>query len=687
MIQRDGQVNSYELTFTARNGREVACLFSAQRIEVSGQQQLLSIAEDITSRRQMERELQESSRRFRLLVESSPDGIFVQTSGHVVYSNRAASQIAGGYADYDLVGREVLSIFHHSYSAIVKERIRQLNEEKVMQPWLEELVVRPDGSTVPVEVSAVPISYEGLDGALVFVRDITERKKTEIEHERLISAVEQATEAIIITDRDSVILYVNPAFENVSGFSREEVLGKKPRILQSGEHDESFYNELWKTLLSGRTWEGRLVNRRKDGSLYHEEASITPVRRLSGEVVNYVAVKRDITEQLRAKEERSRLESQLRQAQKMESVGRLAGGVAHDFNNMLMVILGHAEMLQDDDKLNGVTRQGLKEIVRAANRSADLTRQLLAFARQQTVNPVKLDLNQAIGNMFKMLKRLIGEDIELSWVPQEGLGRVFIDPTQVDQVLANLVVNARDAISGAGHVIIETCIAVFDRHYCHEHAGAEPGEYVQLSVSDDGCGIDAKTIEKIFEPFFTTKEVGKGTGLGLATVYGIVKQNGGFVNVYSEPGRGTTFKIYLPMVEGESSASSAPIPEALVGGNETILVVEDNMAVLEISRAMLERLGYRVIAVDAPLRAIEIAREAHDQIDLLLTDVIMPNMNGKELFGRLSEIMPQLKCLFMSGYTAEVIAHHGILDEGVNFIQKPFDIAAIDAKVRRVIDG
>jgi nitrogen-specific signal transduction histidine kinase/CheY-like chemotaxis protein len=385
--------------------------------------------------------------------------------------------------------------------------------------------------------------------------------------------------------------------------------------------------------------------------------------------------------------EHRKLEAQLRQAQKMESVGRLAGGVAHDFNNMLGVILGHVEFALEKADENHDLVSDLNEIQKAAKRSADITKQLLAFARKQTISPRKLDLNDTVESMLNMLRRLIGEDINLAWNPGKQLWPVKMDPSQVDQILANLCVNARDAIEGVGKLTIETGMKTFDPAYCADHAGFVPGGFVVLAVSDDGCGMDKKTLNNIFEPFFTTKDVGKGTGLGLATVYGIVKQNNGFINVYSEPDQGTTFRIYLPrcVAADEPSVvvnSEKPVPT----GTETILLVEDESAILRMTQMMLERKGYSVLPAATPAEAMDLAKTHADNIHLLMTDVVMPEMNGRDLAKHLTGLFPDIKLLFMSGYTANVIAHQGVLDEKVAFIQKPFSMKDLAEKVREVLD-
>jgi len=415
------------------------------------------------------------------------------------------------------------------------------------------------------------------------------------------------------------------------------------------------------------------------GELEYDEKG-TPVR-MHGAI-------QDITERRRSEVEKEKLQSQLVQAQKMESIGHLAGGVAHDFNNMLGVILGHTEMALEETDPASSLYANLHSVHQAGERSADLTRQLLAFARKQTIAPKVIDINDIVAGMLNMLRRLIGEDINLLWQPGINLQPVKVDPAQIDQILANLCVNARDAIDGVGKVVIITDTKTFNEDYCHDQLGSLPGEYILLEVSDDGCGIDKKTLDHIFEPFFTTKEQGKGTGLGLASIYGIVKQNNGFINVDSEPDHGTTFKIYLPVYAAKSAEVAEKTHDLPAEhGSETILLVEDESAILTMTTTMLTRLGYNVVAAATPGEAIRLAQEYQGEIDLLMTDVVMPEMNGQELAKNLLSHYPDLKRLFMSGYTANVITHYGVLDEGIHFIQKPFSKKDLGGKVREALKG
>ena len=486
---------------------------------------------------------------------------------------------------------------------------------------------------------------------------------------------------ILIHDK-GIILECNMGLSEITGYTYDELIGMNGLSLIS----EDTRDEARKNIEAGYEKPYEATGLRKDGALYPAriEARNLPFRGKDVRVVEF----RDISEFKRAEKEREELELKLRQAQKMEAVGRLAGGVAHDFNNMLSVIIGNAEIALEQADLPRPLYDGLVEIRKAGERSANLTRQLLAFARKQTVSPTVLDLNTIVSEVTKMLKRLIGEDIDLALRLGKSVWPVKMDPSQIDQILANLCVNARDAIADVGKVTIETGNVEFDETYCHYHPGFLPGRYALLAVSDNGCGMDADTLDNVFEPFFTTKESGQGTGLGLATVYGIVKQNDGFINVYSEPGQGSTFKIYLPRYQARADSSPEKVKRPpITRGDETILLVEDEPAILKMTTRILEGLGYRVVAASSADEAIRIAQDYADDIHLLLTDVVMPEMNGRDLAKNILTLHPNLRRLFMSGYTANVIAHHGVLDEGVNFIQKPFSREQLGAKVREALDG
>jgi PAS domain S-box-containing protein len=530
------------------------------------------------------------------------------------------------------------------------------------------------------------------------ITEITERKTYEqqiLKEKNLLQQVmETSPVGITMVDEKGKISMANARAEEILGLERSDIYKRryndKEWQIQDFQGNEYPDDQLPFALVK-KTGKPVFGIRHSlvwpDGKKKLLSINATPLLDSSGNFNGMVSALVDITERKKAEAEREKLQAQLNQAQKMESVGRLAGGVAHDFNNMLGVILGHTELalLQADESHD--LYADLKEIQDAAKRSADTTKQLLAFARKQTISPKQIDLNDTVEKMLTMLRRLIGEDIDLVWQPGDHLWSVKMDPTQIDQILANLCVNARDAIAGVGKLTIETGRKTFDVEYCNEHPGFIPGDFVLLAVSDNGCGMHKDTLNNLFEPFFTTKDIGKGTGLGLATIYGIVKQNNGFINVYSEPGQGTTFRIYLPRHIAEKDAvRTVPEKKAAAGGSETILLVEDEPTILRMTRMMLERKGYSVLMAATPAEAMEKAKSHSDVIDLLMTDVVMPEMNGRDLAGQITALYPDIRLLFMSGYTANVIAHHGVLDDGVAFIQKPFSMADMTAKVREVLD-
>ena len=526
------------------------------------------------------------------------------------------------------------------------------------------------------------------EGIFVLTIDITEKKRSETELTRLAEAINQSGEAILIADVHQVIEYVNPAFEKITGFIKDETIGKSLSDMFRDITSDNIYKAIWSILEKGETWRGRLTNYRKDGEFYTQDITISPVFNSDGVVTNYVSVSRDVTEFLNLLEEKDKLQAQYQQSQKMESIGRLAGGVAHDFNNMLSVIIGRTELALRTIDPGNPQFANLQEIEAAANRSAELTRQLLAFARKQAISPKVLDLNETVEGVFKMLRRIIGEDIELIWKPGSALWKVNMDPSQVDQILANLTVNSRDAIDKTGQIIIETKNVRLDNIYCIKHEEFTPGEYVMLTVSDTGSGMDKGTIEHLFEPFFTTKKVGKGTGLGLATVYGIVKQNDGFIYVYSEPGNGTSFKLYFKRYQGDNSedADENSISKPLRMGTETVLLVEDEKSVRDLTQFMLESLGYKVIPTSTPLEAIRMVENTKKEIHIIVADVIMPQMTGKDLVEKLKPLLPEVKLLYISGYTSDAIVHHGILEKGIHFLPKPFSRATLAAKIAEALE-
>jgi len=513
--------------------------------------------------------------------------------------------------------------------------------------------------------------------------EMAKHKQMEETKELLAAAIDQAEETIVITDLDGTITYVNPIFEKTTGYSRKEAIGQNPRILQSGEHEPNLYKDMWHSILSGKTWRGRLINKRKDGQLYTESASISPVKSPSGEILHFVAVKTDISENLKLKEEKEQIEHQMRQSQKLESIGKLAGGVAHDFNNMLCVIIGYGNDLLRHLHESDPLRESALEIVKAGERSSALTRQLLAISRKQTLQPKIINLNTIIEGINKMLQRLIGEHIKLKTEFTHDLWEICADPGQVEQVIMNLVVNARDAMPDGGTITISTANSTIDNNFVENHYGARLGEFVVLSLSDTGIGMSKNILTQIFEPFFTTKEKGKGTGLGLSTVYGIIKQSEGNIWVSSEEGLGTQFEIFLPRTTAEKlEETNLPLCDSDTLKGKNILVVEDEISLRKLVGKELTNRGAIVYEAANGGEALLLVEERGLRPDIVLTDVVMPILNGKVLVDRLAKSVNNLKVVFMSGYTDGDLLNFSLLNSGVPFIHKPFQFSDLIKKIQ-----
>ncbi len=653
----------------------------------------IGIFSDITDRKRAEETLRESEERFKLAMEANRDGLWDWnlTTNEVYYSPGYAAML--GYTSSEVPAHvsSWLDLMHPA------------DKESAFKANVDCIENRCDVFAVEFRMKAKSGEWRWILGCGKAVirdssgratrmvgthTDITDRKRAEatlIQNDRLLQRAEDIArfgnwELLL----DEQVVYASDGAKSIYGFEGKEWQLSDVQKIVISEYRSVLDMALKDLVAHGIPYNVEFkIRRPKDGNII----DIHSIAEYDAEKNLVFGVIQDITERLRAENEKNALQLQLLESQKMESVARLAGGVAHDFNNMLSAILGHAELAMTRCTPSDSIYANLKAINKSALRSAELVRQLLAFACRQPVAPMLLDLNTRVTTMIEMLQRLIGEDIELVRMAKADLWPVKIDPSQIDQILANLCVNARDAIPGVGKITVETENTSFDEVYCASNPGFICGEYVMLAVSDDGHGMSKEVLDHIFEPFFTTKEVGKGTGLGLATVHGIVKQNEGFINVYSSLGKGSTFRIYLPRCTGVAIATmAAKVAEIPQGSGETVLLVEDEAVILKVGKAMLESLGYKVVTASTPSEALRKVQAHVAEIHLLVTDVIMPEMNGRDLAKLIDDIKPGLKCLFTSGYTADVIAHHGVLDEGLYFLPKPFSMKDLASKVRALLN-
>jgi two-component system cell cycle sensor histidine kinase/response regulator CckA len=671
-----------KLTGLHRSGREFPIEVSLGE-HVRGKRRIFTgIIRDISEREHSEAQLRQSQEKYASMVHSSPDAITLRSLPDRRYLevNEGFIRLTGYSAE------EVLGKTPGELDLWVEQEPHQATLQMVETHGLvkgEEFRFRTKTGEIRYgRVSAVRVTINEQPCMLSVTHDITDRKHAEAQLQRseaqFRSLIHDAPYGIYRVTSDGQLLDVNPALVMMLGYDSEEELMRRnmekdiyrdkqirPRLLK--EHS---YNDF-------RAVEAEW--QRKDGKIITVKMTGHPVLQKDNSLAYFEVFTEDITE-------RRTLERQLIQSQKMEAIGRLAGGIAHDFNNLLSVILGHSDILEQQAGTDGRLRKSVEATRNAAERAAALTMQLLAFSRKQLIEPTVIDLNQSVAEIQKMLHRIIGEDIELTIRLQPGLGYVRADSGQLGQVLMNLAVNSRDAMPSGGKLAIETANVELDDTYVRQHLGAKPGQFVMLAVSDTGIGMDAETLSHIFEPFFTTKEPGKGTGLGLSMVYGIIKQNNGYVMPYSEPGRGTTFKIYFPRTV-ESLPAPLGVEKEIPGGSETILVVEDELALRELTCLLLQEAGYTVLESTGVEDAIATAKDSQRKIDLLLTDVVMPRLDGRELANQLVALRPNLKVLYMSGYTDDVIDHRGFLKQTTVLVQKPFTKAKLLRKVRETLDS
>jgi len=677
-----GKDQVMEYRFVTRKGEPRWIRSHSQRIlqngEVVGMQGLLF---DITDRKRFEAALQQSERKFRDIFDNSGDAILIHDlQGRFLETNEVACRRLG-YMREELRALTLTRIVHPKTLHLIPAQLQEL--EQNAHAIFETVVWGSNGMEIPVEVSSRKIEFEGKPCYLSLVRDITRRLEKEIEYAQVLKT--SIDGFWVINADEGRLLEANPAAANMLGYTKEEMLD-----LTVGDIDALFTIEKIRQHINHIRENGserfETQHRQKDGKRIDVDISASYLPHSGGHLLVFI---RDITERKQAEVKNAQLQAQVHQSQKLESVGRLAGGVAHDLNNLLSPILGYSELLLDETAADDKRKPPLQHILEAGGRARSLVRQLLAFSRQQMLEITKIDLNALLNNFEKLMRHTLREDIGINLSLADSLPAIKGDSGQVEQVLMNLVINAQDAMPTGGRLTIETARVELDEAYAGQRQGVKAGAYVLMAVSDTGHGMDAETSGNIFEPFFTTKDKEKGTGLGLSTAYGIVKQHGGNIWVYSESGFGTTVKVYLP-VSCNFSHNGETEPKKVLGrhlkGTETILLVEDEEMVRDLVINMLEQQGYKALAAEDGQRAIELLREEEKPIDLLLTDVVMPDMNGRELYTKISDFYQDLKVIYMSGYTENVIAHHGVLDPGVFFIQKPFSVADLALKIREVMD-
>lgn len=631
--------------------------------------------------------LQRLNLKYQAVLRSTPNGLcMLNAYWKITYANAAMQQMFGDEnagSTESIAGIEFSDLFvdeqgFENFKSAAVSSIRQEGS------YRRELALKnQNGRRLICDICLTRIDpSETASGYAITITDVTQRKETEAQREWLAAAVEQANEAIMITDTDWVIEYVNPAFKKMTGYAPNEVIGTRPRLpLSSGNYEELFRDTIAKAIECDGHWAGRFTSKHRDGSTYEEDVTIRPICDESGAPKHYVVVRRDITREIS-------LESELRQSQKMEAIGLLAGGIAHDFNNILQVVIGQGDLLLYALKPGDPMREDLERIVSAGKRGAALTRQLLAFSRKQSMSAQVMDVNRSIREVSKLLDRLIGEDIRLDIELHPELAPINADPAQIEQVLLNLAVNARDAMPHGGELRIITCNVCLDDSLARKHVDVQPGNYVHVAVEDTGIGMEPQVMARIFDPFFTTKEVGQGTGLGLSMTYGIIRQSGGHIFVHSEPGQGTRFEIYLPQVEAAVSPNITPSDfTRLADAQKTILLAEDEPDVCDLVRMVLEQAGYKVLTANNGSEALLLARHYNGHIDLLLTDVVMPDKNGPELAQELLGERPTTRVLFMSGYTEHAVTQRNLLAPGTPLLNKPFSPAVLLPRVREVIES
>jgi len=682
-VLQSGQTQTYEEFGTAAGVTRLYLSTKGPFRDSSGQTiGLLGICRDITDRKRAEEEIRQSQQKLRTHLENTPLAVVEWDLNFEVVAWNSAAERIFGYTRQEALGQHGHFIVPPEIQPAVDRVWQELLNKKGGKKGHPNDNITKSGAVISCEWYNTPLVDDAgrVLGVASLVQDVTERERAEAKFRGLL---ESAPDAMVVVDGNGEIILVNAQTEKVFGYPREELLNRPIQKLVPERYREKDSDFCAAFVAQAKAPENakrlELNCLRKDGIEFPVEISVSPLQTEQGVLVS--AAIRDVTE-------RVALEERLRQSQKMEAVGRLAGGVAHDFNNLLTVILGYTQILTETVTPGSRQAESTAQIKSAAERAAGITRQLLAFSRKQVLSPRIINLNDTMMSLDSLLRRLIGEDIEVLTSPASDLGSVKADPGQIEQVIMNLALNARDAMPHGGKLTLETSNAFLDESYVSEHQPVPSGPYVMLAVSDTGVGMTAEVQARIFEPFFTTKEVGKGTGLGLSTVYGIVKQSGGFIWVYSEVGLGSTFKIYLPRADNDPDQKRAEGRlDRVLRGTETILLVEDDPQVRQLASSVLSHCGYRLLVATNPEEGITLAAKHHSEIKLLITDVVMPGMNGRQLADRILQASPWIRVLYISGYTNNAIVHYGVLDEGLSFLPKPFSLSALIGKVREVLDG
>jgi len=641
----------------------------------------IGVLSDITDRKRAEEALRESEQRYRATFDNAAVGMdLVDREGRFLAVNDTLAGLLG-YSQQELCNLTIFDVTSPEDLAATREAYYAFIRGEINRYRLEKRYIRKDGSDIWTDLSVSAIrDREGNHVATVgVIVDISKRKQYEEARLRLATAVEQAAEAIVVSDTQGILTYVNPAFERTTGYSSKEAIGNNPRILKSGRHDSDFYKNMWEIISSGHVWSGHFINKKKDGTLFEEEATISPIKDDSGKIVSYVAVKRDVTREVS-------LQKQLLQAQKMEAVGTLAGGIAHDFNNLLQVVLGYSELLLSEKPRDEAEYADLQKIYQAARSGADLVRSLLTFSRRVEAQPVPMSLNDQIKQAAKLLRRTMPRMMDIQLELAEDLGKISGDPAQIEQIVMNLALNSRDAMGETGSLTIRTENVALDEESSKLIFEAKPGDYVLLSVSDTGHGMDKETAQHIFEPFYTTKELGRGTGLGLAMVYGIVKQHGGHVVCYSEVGSGATFNIYFPAISETSKPDSETAEELPASGTETVLLVDDEETVRKLGERILTKSGYHVVTAANGEEALAAYSKEKGRFDLVILDLIMPKMGGKDCLKELLKIDPRTRVLVSSGLSDDASTKDCLKLGAKGFVSKPFRLKQLLKHVRSCLD-